>query len=180
MTLDGMRGRGGEGGEALDTLRKSSIYSDDQFRLRFWNVIRWKLHIKELCRNTLTRTENGKIERYDRNSWLFFRDTWKWCLTLRKASKSTSHFFLPSEWVPEALRDHLPWMPTSMKFKLRCNIKWILLTGPKLPKRPKKKIWMHVRCLKRGKTRVIRLWLILHLISYKDDVSSLDKSQGIV
>lgn len=30
---------------------------------------------KELCRNTLTRTENGKIERYDRNSWLFFRDT---------------------------------------------------------------------------------------------------------
>ena len=44
----------------------------------------------------------------------------------------------------------------------------------------KKKIWMHVRCLKRGKTRVIRLWLILHLISYKDDVSSLDQSQGIV
>lgn len=38
MTPDGMRGRGGEGREALDTSRKSSIYSDDQFRLGFFGT----------------------------------------------------------------------------------------------------------------------------------------------
>ena len=70
MTPDGMRGkgRGGEGREALDTSRKSSISIGFLERNSLETT-------KELGRTTLTRTENRRIERYDRNFWLFFRDS---------------------------------------------------------------------------------------------------------
>ena len=74
MTPDGMRGRGGEREGKRWTLRGSHQYT---LMINFdWVFLeRNSLETtKELGRTTLTRTENRRIERYDRNFWLFFRD----------------------------------------------------------------------------------------------------------
>ena len=84
MTPDGMRGRGGEGREALDTSRKSSIYSDDQFRLGFWNVIRWKpqKNLAELpSHGQKIAGSNDMIEIFGCSLGILE----KWCLTQRQA-----------------------------------------------------------------------------------------------